>query len=126
VLGGEASGHMIFLNRHTTGDGMISALQLLAAMRNVQQPLSALARILTPAPQQIVNIAVRQKPPLADLPALQQALRAAEAELGDRGRVLIRYSGTQAVCRVMVEGPTEDLTQRLARSLAEVVRAGLG
>ncbi len=126
VLGGEASGHMIFLNRHTTGDGMISALQLLAAMCNVQQPLSALARILTPAPQQIINLEVRQKPPLAELPALQQALRAAEAELGDRGRVLIRYSGTQALCRVMVEGPTEEMTQRLARTLAEVVRQSIG
>jgi len=126
VLGGEASGHMIFLNRHTTGDGMISALQLLAAMCNVQQPLSALARILTPAPQQIINLEVRQKPPLAELPALQQALRAAEAELGDRGRVLIRYSGTQALCRVMVEGPTEEMTQRLARTLAEVVRRSIG
>ena len=122
VLGGEASGHMIFLNRHTTGDGIISALQLLAAKCNAQQPVSALARIMTLAPQQTINISVRQKPPLEDLPELQQAVRAAEAELGDRGRVLIRYSGTQALCRVMVEGPTEEMTRRLAQSLATVVK----
>ncbi|MCX6998600.1 MAG: phosphoglucosamine mutase [Kiritimatiellaeota bacterium] len=126
VLGGEASGHMIFLDHHTTGDGIISALQLLAAKCNAQQPVSELARIMTLAPQQIVNITVRQKPPLEDLPELQQALRAAVAELGDRGRVLIRYSGTQALCRVMVEGPTEELTNRLAQVLADVVRQSIG
>ena len=125
VLGGEASGHMIFLNRHTTGDGIISALQLLAAKCNAQQPLSALAQIMTMSPQHMINVTVRKKPPLEELPALQQALQRAEVELADRGRVLVRYSGTQSYCRVMVEGPTEELTLRLTQQLADVVRACL-
>ena len=121
VLGGEASGHMIFLDHHTTGDGIISALQLLAAMNTAQQPLSQLAQVMTLAPQKLVNITVKQKPPIEDVPALQQAIRAAEAELDDAGRVLVRYSGTQSMCRVMVEGPTEEMTSRLCKTLAEVV-----
>ncbi|MCX7008459.1 MAG: phosphoglucosamine mutase, partial [Kiritimatiellaeota bacterium] len=122
VLGGEASGHMIYLNHHSTGDGIISALQLLAAMCAVQQPLSELAKIMHFAPQKLVNVTVKQKPPLEDVPELQEAIRAAEAELGDGGRVLIRYSGTQAMCRVMVEGPTAELTNRLCQTLADTVK----
>jgi phosphoglucosamine mutase len=122
VLGGEASGHMIFLDHHTTGDGIISALQLLAAKCAAQKPLSELAKIMTLAPQQMINLTVKQKPPLESLPELQKAVRAADAELGDNGRVLIRYSGTQAMCRVMVEGPTVEMTNRLTHTLADVVK----
>ena len=126
VLGGEASGHLIFLNHHTTGDGIITALQLLSAMRHYRQPLSALARIMTLSPQKIVNVDVKSKPPLGELPAIQEAIRKAEAELKDMGRVLIRYSGTQAMCRVMVEGPTHEMTDRLTGMLVEVVRKSIG
>ncbi|TAN35616.1 MAG: phosphoglucosamine mutase [Verrucomicrobia bacterium] len=122
VLGGEASGHMIFLDHHTTGDGIISALQLLAAKCAAQKPLSELAGIMALAPQKIINVTVKQKPPLEELPALQKAIQAAEAELGENGRVLIRYSGTQAMCRVMVEGPTAEMTNRLTQMLADVVK----
>jgi phosphoglucosamine mutase len=126
VLGGEASGHLIFLNHHTTGDGIISALQLLSALRHYRRPLSVLARVMTLSPQRIINVDVKAKPPLDSIPELQKALKEAEAELGDRGRVLIRYSGTQAMCRVMVEGPTQEMTDRLTRALADVVERSIG
>jgi len=125
VIGGEASGHMIFLNHHTTGDGIVTALQLLAAMDDASLPLSSLAALMRLSPQEMINVDVAKKPPLEDLPELQAAIKAAQAELGDKGRVLIRYSGTQSMCRVMVEGPTEEATRRLAQSLADTVRGCL-
>jgi phosphoglucosamine mutase len=121
ILGGEESGHTIFLNHHTTGDGIIAALQLLWAMRHYRQPLSKLAKVMTPAPQKIINVAVKDKPPLQKIPGLQKAIKTAETKLGDKGRVLIRYSGTEALCRVMVEGPTEQITNRLAQTLADII-----
>ncbi|MDD4736813.1 MAG: phosphoglucosamine mutase, partial [Kiritimatiellae bacterium] len=126
VLGGEASGHLIFLNHHTTGDGIVSALQLLSAMRHYKQPLSELAKLMKLSPQKMINVDVKTKPPVEDIPAIQSAIKAAEAELGDQGRVLIRYSGTQSMCRVMVEGPTREMTDRLTGSLAEVVKKSIG
>jgi phosphoglucosamine mutase len=125
VVGGEPSGHMIFLNHHTTGDGIISALQLLAALRRSGKRLSQLAAIMKPSPQKNLNVNVSRKPPLEGLSDLQAAIKAAEAELGDAGRVLIRYSGTQAMCRVMVEGPTDEITNRLATRLAEAVKQSI-
>jgi phosphoglucosamine mutase len=126
VLGGEESGHVIFLNHHTTGDGIITALQLLWAMKRSGRPLSQLSKIMTLSPQKIINVNVKEKPPLDDMHELQQAIREAEAELGENGRVLIRYSGTQSMCRVMVEGPTDQLTNQLTHVLAEMVRKCLG
>lgn len=126
TIGGEESGHVIFLNHHTTGDGIITALQLLWAMKRSGQPLSELAKVMTLSPQKIINVNVKNKPPLEEIAELQQAIKAAEAELKDKGRVLIRYSGTQAMCRVMVEGPTEEMTGRLARTLADMVQKCIG
>ncbi len=122
VLGGEESGHIIFLNFHTTGDGIISALQLLATLQDSGGKLSELAGILRLAPQVMINVPVKTKPPLEELAPLQQALQTAEAELAGRGRVLVRYSGTQAICRVMVESLAEDVTRRIAEQLAQTVR----
>jgi phosphoglucosamine mutase len=126
VLGGEESGHVIFLNHHTSGDGIIAALQLLWAMRLYGRSLSELAKIMALAPQKIVNVNVKEKPPLEKISALQEAIQKAETELGDNGRVLIRYSGTQSMCRVMVEGPTLLITERLALMLADIVRKCIG
>ena len=126
VLGGEESGHVIFLNHHTTGDGIVAALQLMLAMRRSGRPLSELAKVMTVSPQKIINVDVKSKPPLDAIPELQAAIEEAETALGDRGRVLIRYSGTQSMCRVMVEGPTEELTKSLAQRLAHIVRQKLG
>lgn len=125
-LGGEQSGHVIFLDRHATGDGIISALQVLAIMKRTGKKLSELAACVTPAPQRLINVEVKTKPPLEDIPGFSEQLRAAEAELGDRGRILVRYSGTQLICRVMVEGPSEEVTQRIAEALAETVRDAIG
>ncbi len=126
VLGGEASGHVIFLNHHTTGDGIITGLQLLAAMRRHGKPLSELAKVMALTPQKIINVDVKTKPPLEKLPEIQQAIAKAETELKDKGRVLVRYSGTQSMCRVMVEGPTGEMTNRLAGTLADVVKKSIG
>ncbi len=126
ILGGEASGHMIFLQHHTTGDGIISALQTLAVMGRTGKTLSELASVMTMTPQHMINIDVKTKPPVEEIPGLAAAIRAAENELKDLGRVLIRYSGTQAMCRVMVEGPTEALTRRLTEELAAVVIEAIG
>lgn len=125
TLGGEQSGHMIFLNHHTTGDGIISALQLLAVMRESSQPLSTLATIFQQAPQRLINVEVTAKPDLDSIPELKKAESDARAELGNQGRILIRYSGTQPICRVMVEGPTETLVDRLADSIADIVKKTL-
>jgi phosphoglucosamine mutase len=126
IIGGEASGHLIFLDHQTTGDGIISALQLLSAMCHFGQPLSALAQIMKMSPQKMINLDVKSKPPLENIPEVQAAIQQAEAELKDEGRVLIRYSGTQSMCRVMVEGPTEEMTDRLTRMLADVVKKSIG
>ena len=126
TIGGEESGHVIFLNHHTTGDGIITALQLLRAMRFYGQPLSELAKIMTLSPQRIINVTVKDKPPIEGIPELQKAIKETENELKDKGRVLIRYSGTQSMCRVMVEGPTEEMTGRLTQALADVVKKCIG
>ena len=122
VIGGEESGHMIFLNHHTTGDGILSALQLIAAMIKAGKPLSEMARLMDVYPQILLNVDVARKPEISSVPALVAAIQQVEKELGDQGRVLIRYSGTQNYCRVMVEGPTHDMTMKYCRQLAETVR----
>ncbi len=126
MLGGEASGHVIFHNHHSTGDGIIAALQLLSIMRETGKPLSELGKIMKIFPQKLINIDVKEKPPVDEIAGLPEAIKNAEEELADKGRVLIRYSGTQHMCRVMVEGPTEEMTLRVAEDLADVVREAIG
>jgi len=126
VLGGEDSGHIIFHNYHTTGDGIVSALQLLGIMHETGRSLSSLAEIMTVFPQVLINVDVSEKPPLSEIEKLQSAIADAEAELADKGRVLVRYSGTQPMCRVMVEGPTEALTKEIAERLAGIVTEAIG
>jgi phosphoglucosamine mutase len=126
IVGGEQSGHMIFLDHHTTGDGIITALQVVAAMAKTGKPLSELARMMDIYPQKLINVDVRQKPDIATVPELSKAIRQIEEELGDEGRVLVRYSGTQNMCRVMVEGPSDTITDKYCNQLAEVVKNLLG
>ncbi|MCP4714603.1 MAG: phosphoglucosamine mutase, partial [Deltaproteobacteria bacterium] len=125
VIGGEQSGHMIFLNHHTTGDGLLTALQLIAAMVSSGKPLSELAAMMDIFPQKLINVDVSSKPDLATVPAITSAIQQVESALGDEGRVLIRYSGTQNMCRVMVEGPTAAVTEKHCGQLAEVVKTAL-
>ncbi|MDY0340192.1 MAG: phosphoglucosamine mutase [Coriobacteriia bacterium] len=126
VIGGEESGHMIFLEHHTTGDGILTALQLIAAMLASGQPLSELAKLMDVFPQKLINVNVKSKPPVESIPEVVQAIAEVEAELGDEGRVLVRYSGTQNMCRVMVEGPTDEVTELHAARLADIVRNAIG
>jgi phosphoglucosamine mutase len=121
VIGGEDSGHLIFLKHHTTGDGLITALQILAALKKEGRPLSELARIMSVFPQMLINIDVKRKPEIETVPEIMAAIKKAEKALGDKGRVLVRYSGTQNMCRVMVEGPTKKETETHCRRIADVV-----
>lgn len=126
VLGGEDSGHMILLEHHTTGDGILSGLQLLACLVRKERPLSELATVMTVFPQVLVNVTVSRKPELSTLPGVNRAIAAVESEFKNRGRVLVRYSGTQNICRVMVEGPTPDETRRACDEIACAVEAEIG
>jgi len=120
-IGGEDSGHLIFLRHHTTGDGIITALQLAAAMKKEGKPLSELAKIMKVFPQMLINVNVKSRPEIETVPEIMTAIREVERRLGGQGRVLVRYSGTQNMCRVMVEGPTPEETERFCRKIAEVV-----
>ncbi len=126
VIGGEDSGHMIFLDHHTTGDGILTAMQLIAAMVREGKPLSELATLMDVYPQKLINVEVKRKPEISMVPEVMEAIRQVETELGDQGRVLVRYSGTQNVCRVMVEGPSDDLTDKYCTQVAEAVKTNLG
>jgi phosphoglucosamine mutase len=123
---GEDSGHTLFLDRHTTGDGILSALQLLEAMRSASKPLSELAGIMSVFPQVLINVPVCEKPDIETVAGIQDVVGQVETSLGDEGRVLIRYSGTQPLCRVMVEGPSQKETRTFAEQIAEKVRASIG
>ena len=124
-LGGEDSGHLIFLRHHTTGDGIITALQLAAAMKKEGRPLSELAKVMKVFPQMLLNVNVKSRPEIETVPEIMTAIREVERRLGSQGRVLVRYSGTQNMCRVMVEGPTPEETERCCREIAGVVEKTL-
>jgi phosphoglucosamine mutase len=126
VIGGEESGHLIFLDHHGTGDGLVAAMKLIAAMKRAGQPLSFLAALMDVFPQKLIDVEVQSKPDLSEVYPVVEATKKVETTLGEKGRVLIRYSGTQNLCRVMVEGPTEELTEKYCQELAEVIRAEIG
>ncbi len=124
-FGGEQSGHFIFLDHNTTGDGLISALQVLSLMKRIRRPLSELAQAMSPVPQILVNVKVRHKPDLETVPDLQRAIQDGETKLNGCGRVLVRYSGTEALLRIMVEGERDAVIREVADSLACIVRTHL-
>jgi phosphoglucosamine mutase len=123
ILGGEESGHIIFLEHHTAGDGILTAIQLLRIMKQKNKPLSELAKIMEVYPQKLVNVRVKEKPELESLPEVTQIIKEVENDLTDRGRVLVRYSGTQPLCRVMVEARTKEETEKYCNKIADVIRA---
>jgi phosphoglucosamine mutase len=125
-LGGEQSGHMIFLDHNTTGDGLITALQTLAIMGRTRRKLSDLVQSFQRFPQVLVNVRVADKKPIEQLPAVAEAIERVEKSLRGAGRVLIRYSGTEPKARVMVEGEDEAQVSGYARELAEVLQRSLG
>jgi len=125
-VGGEQSGHVVFLDHSTTGDGLITALAMLEIIVRSGRPLSELASIMTRVPQEIVNVPVQTKPPLGEIPAVVAAVRSAEESLGPRSRVLLRYSGTELLARVMVEGEDGPRVQSTAQEIAEAIRVAIG
>jgi phosphoglucosamine mutase len=126
VLGGEQSGHIIFLEHNTTGDGLVTALQLAHAMRETGKPASELRQVMRRFPQVLVNVRVADKARLATSAVLADAVKEVEEELGESGRVLVRASGTEPVVRVMAEASEPEIAADVVDRLVEVVRAELG
>jgi phosphoglucosamine mutase len=125
-LGGEQSGHLLFLDHSTTGDGIVSALQLLGVMRETGQPLSELAACMTKFPQVLVNVPVREKRPFDAIPGLAARAAGIEAELDGAGRIVLRYSGTESLARIMIEGEDQARIESVAAELAGLIRAAIG
>ncbi|MGB7547741.1 MAG: phosphoglucosamine mutase, partial [Terracidiphilus sp.] len=125
-LGGEQSGHILFPHLATTGDGLLTALVVLDLIARTGKSIDDLTADLKVFPQVIVNVKVREKKPLELIPAVSAAIRAAEEELKDSGRVVIRYSGTEALARVMIEAESEAAMRRHADAIAEAIRNELG
>lgn len=125
-LGGEQSGHLIFLDQNTTGDGLVSALQVLRIMTETDSKLSDLASLVKRYPQSCVNVKVSSKPPLETLKQMNEQVKEVEKALGTSGRVLVRYSGTENICRVMVEGPKHKQVQQMAKTIASSIQSEIG
>jgi phosphoglucosamine mutase len=126
ILGGEQSGHIIFAEYATTGDGLLTALRLLEILRDSHQSLDTLAGELKTFPQKLVNISVKQKRPLQELPRVQAEIQAAEREFGASGRVLVRFSGTEPLARVMIEAENHHQVEHWTSRIAEAIRDELG
>lgn len=125
-IGGEQSGHLIFLEQATTGDGLLTALRVLEILSVTGQPLDALTSGLQVYPQKLVNVRVKERKPLNDLSTVKEAIQSAERQLGDEGRVLVRFSGTEPLLRVMVEGPTNESVDIHCATIAGAIRQELG
>jgi len=125
-LGGEQSGHIVFLDYNTTGDGIITALQLLAILCRRERPLEELARIMIPFPQVQRNVRVREKRDLSTIPGFEEKRREIDGRLRGRGRLLVRYSGTEPVLRIMLEGENREEIEAMADELASLVQKAIG
>jgi phosphoglucosamine mutase len=127
TLGGEQSGHILFRDGEaTTGDGLLTALRVLEIMVRTKKPLSELISDFKVFPQTIRNVRVRQKTPFAEIPAIRDAIALAERELNGNGRVVVRYSGTESLARVMIEAESKEQMNRLAGSIENSIRSALG
>ena len=126
AVGGEQSGHVIFKQFANTGDGMLTARMVLEILAASDAPLSELRKKLVVFPQKLVNVKVSRKPPIADVPVIAAAIAAAEAELGDRGRIVVRYSGTEQLARVMVEAARQEDVERYCSEISTVFQQELG
>ncbi|MEY2412350.1 MAG: phosphoglucosamine mutase, partial [Acidobacteriaceae bacterium] len=127
ILGGEQSGHIIFRDGEaTTGDGLLTALRVMEIVARAKRSLADMLADLKVFPQTIINIRVREKVPFTRVPEIQNAIESAETELAGNGRVVVRYSGTEALARVMVEAASEDQMRALAHNIADAIRRALG
>ena len=125
-LGGEQSGHLLFLDHAPAGDGILSALALLSVMRETGEDLATLASCMRKFPQVLVNVPVRSTPPFDSLPGFEERMRTFEEEMNGAGRILVRYSGTESVARIMIEGADDGRIRAMADELAGVVRGQIG
>jgi phosphoglucosamine mutase len=125
-LGGEQSGHVVFLDHNTTGDGIITALQVLAVMQKKGKPLAGLVEVMRTFPQIQRSVRVKEKKDLSQIPQIQRMIRECQRELGERGRILVRYSGTEPLLRIMIEGEDEEKITRMADTTAETIESTLG
>ncbi|HZA13882.1 MAG TPA: phosphoglucosamine mutase, partial [Myxococcaceae bacterium] len=125
-LGGEQSGHLIFLDHATTGDGTLAALQLLAVLCRQQKPLSELTGIFEPVPQTLLNVVVKKRRELGELPEVMKAIRSAESKLAQDGRVFVRFSGTEPKVRILIEGPERAKNEQYAKDIAQALTRALG
>jgi phosphoglucosamine mutase len=126
ALGGEQSGHILLPHLATTGDGLLTALVILDLVARTGKPIHELCADLKVYPQVIVNVRVREKLPLESIPTVAAAIRAAEAELAETGRVVIRYSGTEPLARVMIEAESDAAMRHHSEAIANAIRAELG
>jgi phosphoglucosamine mutase len=126
VLGGEQSGHVIFLEYATTGDGLLTALRVLEILRDSGRSLDSLASEITNLPQKLVNVRVKHKRPLAELQSVQAEIRAAEDAFNGSGRVVVRFSGTEPLARVMIEARTDEEVEKWTARIADAIRTELG
>jgi len=126
VLGGEDSGHTVFLDHHTTGDGILTGLFLTEIMSRSSATLSQLSEIMTVFPQVLMNVNVTSKPDLNDIPDIMNAIHMVETRLGEKGRVLVRYSGTEPLCRVMVEAESKKEAMNSCQQLADIIKKAIG
>ncbi len=125
-LGGEQSGHVIFRDFTTTGDGLITALQVFGIMRKTGKPLAKLARCMERVPQILLNVRVKEKVPFENIPELRREMESISNTLGSNGRLLTRYSGTEKIARVMIEGTDQDIIGSMASRLAALIEQKLG
>jgi len=125
-LGGEQSGHLIFLDHNTTGDGAITCLQVLALMVEKGKRLSELKRIMTHLPQVLVNVKVKERKPFGQMPQVSRAIAEVDKTLEGRGRTLVRYSGTEMLARVMLEGEDDSKIRAMAQTIADAITAEVG
>lgn len=125
-IGGEESGHTIFSDYQTTGDGILTALILIESMKWASKPLSELGKIMTVFPQVLINVEVTRKPDIESIPKIKDAIRSIESSLGEKGRALVRYSGTQPLCRIMVEAEDMEQAESYCRQLADIVHEKIG
>ncbi|MCC6739728.1 MAG: phosphoglucosamine mutase, partial [Planctomycetia bacterium] len=126
LIGGEQSGHILFFEDSTTGDGLLSALQVLRAIHHFNRPWSDLCRCLTRLPQVLRSVRVVSKPSFESVPAIVEAKKKVEKKLGAKGRLVLRYSGTEPVARVMIEGDDQSKIEKMAGELEDVIREALG
>ena len=121
TFGGEQSGHIIFLDSSTTGDGTLAALKVIELMKRTGKPLSELKKVIELFPQTLLNMKVKERKPLADLPTYLKAVSSGEKELAGKGRIFVRYSGTEPKLRILVEGENADTNQRIAKNIQEAI-----